>query len=663
MQTFTKRFASALVMMSFFMASVTAQSQANLQEAGTPSVASKATRTYSAQSSSQVDALLLSTLSDFSDFVITNLASPTDTLLWEFTTDPQLTGTFTGQVVASETTADGFALLNFDRFTGGDTSLPPVTNELTSPSYDVTSLDPGLAYQLSFYAATRFCCVGPIGHTVSVSTDGGATFTTPINLDPTIAVNAPVDGIFTIPLPAGVENSTEFQVRFTYQGAFYYLAIDDISITAVPAIEPQVNDFFSFAPNFATPAMFAEETPISFVADIQSNGFETNDFQLAITIADAATNAVVYTDTLLYADIARDSVAENQVFPIAPPLPTAVGDYVGTYEIFTDRIAEDADTTNNTQSFTFSVTEDLFSKGPPLTTIDCCADDSDFSSGNIYYTPSVDLAGGDSLFIRDISFAFDAQNIEGDDSAILEVKTYGFRGDLNLDSAPNFGDVDDDDAELVELSVLFFEIDTTSLSAPSNTIITMSPDEDGNPIFVDTDEFVGFAVSVDYFASTDGGTNVDNDFNIFGDNLGYGAVELAADSTNNSRLNSFLIVPDRGIDVFAYFGGLVAFTDATVMIGSEVVSVGDILLETAQFDVRPNPATTEFAIDFDFNTSVNAQFEIINAVGQTVSVFNRDGLTSGAITVPTQGMNNGLYYVKVRTQDGQTATRKLMVNR
>ncbi len=594
-------------------------------------------------------------------FINTN---PDSVQIWEYETNPDLSadnGDTRYQTLASPSVGNGFLWFDYRKYIQdagimiGQPPYPQLVGTAISPYLDWSGFDQNGKYALNFYSYQPTLNI--TNCRVDIRRPGlpDATVWSAFQdvARPDVAPQlSPLGAI-----PADFIGRDSVQIVIVHDGDFYGWALDDILVTALPPIEVQTNDFIAIAPNFETPTAFAAGTAMSFVADIQNNGAETLDLKLAITIADS-NSAVVYTDTLLYEGIPTDSLAENMAFPMTAPVPTEIGAYTGTYELFTDRIDEDVDLTNNAQSFSFFVTENSFSKGNTgVRTVDCCADDQDFSSGNIYNVP--DIAAGDSLFIDDITFAISYSGFTDDDEGIVEVKTYGFRGDLNQDTAPNYGDITDPDAELVELSFSFFTIDTTSLSLPSDAFITVPANEDGSSVYVPS-EFSAFAVQVDYFVSNDAGA--DNNFSIYGPDLSYSGASLAADSTGNPSISQLLVVPGRSIDTYGYFTGVSPTIDASVRINT-VVSVETTLLQTDQFDVRPNPATTQFAIDFDFGTSVNAQFEIINAVGQTVSAFNRDGLSSGAITVPTQGMNNGLYYVKVRTDDGQTATRKLMVNR
>lgn len=446
------------------------------------------------------------------------------------------------------------------------------------------------------------------------------------------------------------------QIVFVYDGDFYGWFVDDILVLPRPEIEVALSSFIAPTANSVAPAVYAAKTPMTLAADVLNNGSETLDLELVINIADSI-GALVYTDSLILNEIRADSFMRNQALP-PTPMPTSIGKYTVVYELLTDRIQEDVIPLNNVRSFTFEVSQASFSKGNTnLRSIECCANNAEFHSTNIYYTPERPIYH--DVYIENLSFALAYQSFFNDDEGFVEVKVFGFRGDLNSDGIPSYGEQENPTAELVELSIQEFIIDTSSQSIPNFQVTTLTPSSNGR-IFV-PHEYIGFAIEIAYY-NNEGGTNDDNRFALYGKNESCSEILYSVDSTLNAGINHIIQVPSLGINAYGYLDEKVPFIDATISIDSLTNTITPQLNHT-EFAVRPNPATTTFTIDFDFETSVDAQFEIINAVANTVSAFNRVGLTSGAITIPTQGMNNGLYYVKVRTDDGQTASRKLMLKR
>jgi len=329
MQTFTKRFSFVLVMMAFFTASITAQ-DATLQRANSSNqVAVPTTRIASNNSQQRVDVLPISTFSDGADWVA-SAAVMGDTSLWEVTTNTAINGTFTASTVASASTADGFGAINFDLYANGNTATAPVTNYLTSPSYDVSSLDSGNVYQMTFYSIQRYCCTYQTGNAarVSFSIDGGATFSEPQIGNQFLGANDVFEGTESVRLPAGVDTATQFQVRFVYAGAYYFWAVDDLEISVLPNIDIELRDnFYSIAPYTRVPSAQVNDS-IRFLVDVLNNGASNDTFDVigsVYTFDGGVIGDLVYTDSLRYSGVAYDSLAENQVFNTAFPVPTDEG--------------------------------------------------------------------------------------------------------------------------------------------------------------------------------------------------------------------------------------------------------------------------------------------------------------------------------------------------
>lgn len=87
---------------------------------------------------------------------------------------------------------------------------------------------------------------------------------------------------------------------------------------------------------------------------------------------------------------------------------------------------------------------------------------------------------------------------------------------------------------------------------------------------------------------------------------------------------------------------------------SETVGVEDIAEN--QSVVYPNPANNEI------NVSVEnmAKVTVYNSIGQMV--FAQDA-SSDVMTISTESMTNGIYYVTIETAEGATSTQKVVVNK
>ncbi|MFK8055675.1 MAG: T9SS type A sorting domain-containing protein [Saprospiraceae bacterium] len=597
------------------------------------------------------------------DWTFVNI-DPDTFQVWEWTTDDSLsraTGDLRWSNFDSPTASNGFMWFDYRKYLYRDgifisiQPYPTLIGDMVSPFLDWSSFDRSLRYTLNFFSYQPTLNVH--ASTVSIRRPGEEdVIVWNAFQDVARPNNAPQSNV-SVSIPQNIFGNDSTQIVIHHEGDFYGWAIDDILLSLLPEIEIQTNEFFAIAPNDVTPTSQAEGHSLAFVADVQNNGSETVDMQLAVTVFDDA-GAMIFTDTTLYTAVETDSLRENQTFDNTFPMPTDEGTYSGVYEIFTERIAEDVILVNNTQTFEFTVGGDVFSKGNFTSGVRPEGGDVEYGFTNIYYTPTLAL---DSTFlIESVTFGMFPQNFTDSDEAFVELITYGFRGDLNGDNIAQYGEVDDTDAELIELSAREFLIDTNFVEIPYAAAITYPPSENG-PIALAADAgYIGFGVMVNYIPGS-GGTNDDNLCFLGNTPNEYGGYNLAASAAGvRDSITSILTTDQEG--AYGFFEGSSPFIQAKVSFGIVDAAIEKLLTEAA-FSIHPNPATTQFTINFNFGAIVNTQFEIINAVGQTVSAFKRDGLTSGAITIPTQGMNNGLYYVKVRTNNGQTASRKLLLSR
>ena len=92
-----------------------------------------------------------------------------------------------------------------------------------------------------------------------------------------------------------------------------------------------------------------------------------------------------------------------------------------------------------------------------------------------------------------------------------------------------------------------------------------------------------------------------------------------------------------------------------------IVGTEEVLAEEA-VTARPNPASTVIFLDYDLGTTpIGAEVEIVNALGQSVRRQRLGAVTAGTLEFATEGWNNGLYFVRLRTDDSRVAVRRVYV--
>ena len=624
--------------------------------------APRSSKSY-ANAQQRVDELFVSDFSDGDQWTVTAITP--DTAIWQITTDPEITGNFTDTEFESPTVANGFALHNFDGATvnggGGDGRSVNFEQYLTSPSYDISSLDAGNTYQLDFYHSLRFCC-SAVGDPrtparVAFSYDGGQTFSDPVLVNSTLIPNDSYNEFESVRMPDGADTATQFQVRFIWDKAYYYWAVDDISISVLPSVEIELRENFYAIPPYRFIPQSQVTDSIRFLVDVLNNGADDATFNVVgqvFSLDNAGDfDELLYEDSLLYTGVVYDSLAENQAFNAAFPVPSDLGRYAVLYTYRNSDASADADanTENDSLRAFFEVTTDFYSKANGnVNGGRRSVDDDDMSvgyeAGNFYYIPNPDP----DLFIQSVTFqgynrGFTADNI---DELELEFVVYGFTGDLDTNDMGVIGE------ELIELGLTSFQYDVSLLGADGdNTPITVEFEEDDR-VFLNGD-YPAYAVTVLY-----NDVDPEDGRNFFvGVGPEYVAYEFANPAGVLAPVNSLLRESfDEGVFDYDGIDGIAPNVGITL---ANITGTDEEQLSERQFAVSPNPANAVAQVRYDFGDATSATFEVVNGLGQTVRLVQEGNVAKGSFELPTADLANGLYYVKVRTASNHVATRKLTV--
>lgn len=144
---------------------------------------------------------------------------------------------------ASTTASDGFMLFDSDSMNnviaqGNQSLYQPFTGSIVSPPIDLSAEASAL---LSIEQDFRYCCTNSHTLTVEVSSDNGATWSAPYDLDSGTGVNedfytANGDSYVRFANISGTAAGNIVLLRFTWAGSnsHYYWTIDDINIQSLP---------------------------------------------------------------------------------------------------------------------------------------------------------------------------------------------------------------------------------------------------------------------------------------------------------------------------------------------------------------------------------------------------------------------------------------------
>ena len=600
---------------------------------------------------------------------------PVDTALWTYVSVDTIPGTFFGdRTISTATVENGFVVANYDFYeTNGEGLGPnriPFDQSIISPSIDLSGAPAGQTLALFFDGYLRYCCTdGANPAQIAFSTDGGTTFENEVLAAPGLAVNANGPGQRYVVIPDEYIGQSDVRIRFRYNGGtFYFWALDDILISQLPPVDLNLDrDFYAVAPSAITPAEQAEGQSIYFVTDVRQLGADTVSADLSVTIERIGDEGrtVIYTDTLAYPNAIRDSLYENRVFPDGFPLPTEAGVYVGTYNLVpADTSARDANLADNSVAFRFEISDDgYYAKGRP-SRAGLRFYSQDFRVrqriGALFPTPN--NTADDPVVIDSVQVVFGIDGLSDDDDfTILEVITYGWRGDINGDGAPNVGDSDTSD--LVQLGINFLEFEGGT--PDFDTVAVLSPDEIAGAVTLPTDQgFIGFAVEMSYTESQ-APDSIDNIFLWGADrDFQYGGRQVASSAFDTvGNASTYLSLGINGATFEGYDGTSRPFAIAAFLQTDTTTSSIEELPEAA-FAVSPNPAQTELFIDFDETVSNDVvAIQVINALGQQVLTIDEVDAIQGRYNLDVSGLNIGLYYVNVTSADGRSGTKRVMIQR
>ena len=82
-------------------------------------------------------------------------------------------------------------------------------------------------------------------------------------------------------------------------------------------------------------------------------------------------------------------------------------------------------------------------------------------------------------------------------------------------------------------------------------------------------------------------------------------------------------------------------------------------LENNAYKIYPNPSNGNFEVSFTLSETENVLVQVLNNLGQVVLVRD-EKLLAGNNTVSFSGVESGLYFVKVSTNNSSTVVRLLV---
>ena len=277
-------------------------------------------------------------------------------------------------VLGSPTGENGFMLFDSDSVNSNFSVDPPVANNprvnqagsLISPIMDLSGPD---AVEIRFTQQFRYCCSNDASKTLDVSTDGGNTWPTSIDISQGTSANITFpsgEAAFNLTSALGNGDRSNVRIRFTEGGtnSAYYWELDDISINALPSNELIMD--YGYTSQFGGGYEYGRVpqnqmlNTLKVGAGIINYGSNTQTNVTVFVSLKNADDTEIGSSTVALGTIApTDTAVADAVITI--PLPLPVGLYTAYFTMTSDSIGVDAMPSNNFKNRYFEVTNDLYS--------------------------------------------------------------------------------------------------------------------------------------------------------------------------------------------------------------------------------------------------------------------------------------------------------------
>lgn len=325
---------------------------------------------------------------------------------WEWVANPVSLGAYAGTTPMVSPSASNGAVI-FDSDLLDNTGIPnafmtgdcpaPQTAQLISPMMDLSGFP---AVALTFYQNYRVFGGpggGPGGGTASfveVSGDGGENWTRfPVNED--IEVNSATSNPNRVALDISevAGDRSEVQVRFVWDGDYYFWIIDDVEVVELPEVNLAIENAFFPLTSVCIPARFAPEQEMEFEVQVSNVGGADQNIEAIVQVVNINTDEIYFTETQQIANLERGTdttVTFQNSFSSTELIP---GDYIVNYRVRTPGEV-DFDPSTNVISYFFRISEDIYAN-------EDCAQLSGF--GGLRATGVFTWYWGNAFYIGDLS--------------------------------------------------------------------------------------------------------------------------------------------------------------------------------------------------------------------------------------------------------------------
>lgn len=437
--------------------------------------------------------------------------------------------------------------------------------------------------------------------------------------------------IVELDISAEAANEATVYLRWQWIGNEEYIwRIDDVRLqtTFTP---PIVNDIaleaIAIAPNFKTP--LAHVQPIELGGEVHNRGVAVaHNLVFKTTIINASSGITLYSDSATAATLNPNATTILSMPTLFTPIDT--GNYEIQYEIYSD--SADQVLWNNYNAIPFEIVGDLFQKNFDLSITYANAGGNAYEVGNLFMTR-------DSGYYADKIFF----NCEKDQllgpllGSTVDVKLYEIKASVPAD----FNNFNNNDAVLVafnsyaftasdasreEYSVEIYDANAAKYLLKPNTryftMVAFSNAGNSNAIRIGLDDSWGY----DFAYAT--------------------VVKMA----NNWALLGF------GGDYTALVKLSVTKTNPVTRFPKTLNSLGSKIL------LHPNPvADGQLSVFLDLDNNSTGKLTITNEIGQIIKIMSLEDIYPQKMTINTQHLATGVYFISVQTTSGLQISKRFVV--
>ncbi len=542
---------------------------------------------------------------------------------------------------ADQLTGAYLAWNSFGPIYPGETNFAstPVSGAVVSPDIDLSAATNGV--MMTFKTEAMYCChVTEIPFKISISEDGGTTWTNPITVDLGVDRNQASSDIaqplnYTIDLSNYTTTfSATTKIKFSWDGlntdvngqanTHYFWLIDDIQIYERPdydfkVVDMWLNDINTDFEYTSIPQNFAGALTIQ--AKVKNLGkLIPSNTQLALTVTGTGVN-----DTQSGGVLTNNFTGEYDTITFVSTIDMstyAIGTYTVDAKLVADQV--DEDTTNNSYLRTFKITNGIYGQADFEQPLYRASIGKDFGAastesiamgfGSLFYIPAdADLHGVNLKIGKSTSYP---TTVGGE----LYVQLYLY--DL---TASTFND-----AHVYEAGDWTFPITSTMVptgTTPKDVTLNFHSATAGIPTLLG-DNFYIAVVRHDgglnnHFCYLENPFDDDNSTHIFGD---FGSTP--GDNWFNSGTQ---IVTELNFD--------------------NSLSTNELKNDVTFGFISPNPTSGETTIAYSLKNSQDATIEVMDLTGKCVYSITEKALSSGThfTNFDASKLSSGVYCVNIKT--------------